>query len=65
MAVAIILALIIALIVCLVLYAQMKSVAEKQDANDYISGSLKLTKQSDVYTHTTRTKTKIEDDKKK
>lgn len=58
--IAILIAVGIALLVCLVLYNQMKSVAEKQDAKDYLSGSLQLTRQSDVYTHTTQTRTKIE-----
>ena len=65
MAIAIILALIIALVVCLVLYSQMKSVAKKQDAKDYISGSLQVTQRSDVYTHTTQTRRKVESGDKK
>lgn len=58
--IAIILAIVIALIVCLVLVSRMKSVAEKKDASDYLSGSLSLTQQSDVYTHTTESRIKIE-----
>lgn len=63
--IAIIIAIVIALLICLGLYNQMKSVAEKQDAKDYLSGKLLLTQQSDVYTHTTKTRTKIERDDKK
>lgn len=65
MAVAIILALAIALIVCLILYFQMKSVAQKQDAKEYISGSLRVTQQSDLYTHTTQSRRKVESNNKK
>ncbi len=63
--IAIIIAVVIALLICLGLYNQMKSVAIKQDAKDYLSGNLTLTQQSDVYTHTTQTRTKIERDDKK
>lgn len=63
--IAIIIAIVIALLICFGLVSQMKSVAEKQDAKDYLSGNLSLTQQSDVYTHTTTTRTKIEKDDKK
>lgn len=65
MALAIILALAIALIICLILYNQMKTVAQKQDAKDYISGSLCVTQKSDAYTHTTQSRRKVESDNKK
>lgn len=64
MTIAIILALVIALVVCLILYFQMKSVAVKEDAKDYISGSLQVTGQSDIYTHTTTSRVKVESNKK-
>lgn len=60
MAVAIILAIVIALIVCLVFYSQMKSVAIKQDAKDYMTGSLNLTQQSDIYINTTTSRVRVQ-----
>lgn len=62
---AILIAVVIAMIVCLVLYNQMKSVAEKTDAKDYLQGNLTLTQQSDVYTRTVTTRRKIERNDKK
>lgn len=60
----IIIAIIIAGVICFLLYSQMKSVGEKTDAKDYLSGNLTLTAQSDIYTHTTRTQRKIEKNNK-
>lgn len=60
----IIIALIIAGIICFLLYSQMKSVGEKTNAKDYLNGNLTLTAQSDIYTHTTKTRRKIEKNNK-
>lgn len=43
-----------------ILTQKMKSVAQAAEAGTYISGDLQLTRQSDFYTHTTETRTKIE-----
>ncbi len=52
--------LIIAAIVVLILRGQMKSVRKAAAANAYITGELKLTQNSDVFTHRTETRRKIE-----
>lgn len=56
----ILIAIVVALLVCFVLYSQMKSVAERDDAQEYLVGGLNITQQSDIYTHTTKTRRKIE-----
>lgn len=53
------LAAVAALIICLAFYGQMKSVASRKDAMEYIKGTLHLTGKSDVFTHTTKTVTRI------
>lgn len=47
--------------VCFILMRNMKTVHQKEEADQYITaGGLRLTKQYDRYTHTTETRTKIE-----
>ena len=61
LAIAIIPALLIAFIACSVMKAKMKSVRMAADADAYTApGSLDLTDATDVYTHTTETRRKIE-----
>lgn len=51
----------IALVVCLILKGQMETVYQKNDAREFIATSgLHLTQQVDQYTHTTKTRRKIE-----
>lgn len=51
----------IAGIVCLLLKRNMKTVRQKAEANAYITaGGLHLTKQYDLYTHTTHVRTKVQ-----
>ncbi len=52
--------LLIAGIVLVVLWAKMKSVAKKTTAEPYISGALQLTEKSDVFSHRTESRRKIE-----
>ena len=57
----IIIPILVALIVCLVFRAQMKTARKQRAAANYIpEGGFVLTKSSDVYTHSTETRTKIE-----
>lgn len=49
--------------VCLVLLRKRKTVRQKTEANGYLTeGGLHLTEQYDRYTHTTETRTKIQED---
>lgn len=51
----------IALVVCLILKINMKTARQKNEAREYIAaGGLHLTQQIDQYTHTTKTRRKIE-----
>lgn len=51
----------IAIVVCLLIRASMNTVHKKRDAREYVApGGLRLTRQTDQYTHTTRTSRKIE-----
>lgn len=52
--------LLIAGVYILILIAKMKSVAKAVEASTYLSGALHLTRDSDRYTHTTKTRRKIE-----
>ncbi len=54
------LSLLIALIVLGILWNKMKSVHVGTDANEYVSGDLKLTEEADIFTHKTVTRRKIE-----
>ena len=51
--------LLIAAVVILILRGQMKSVHKAAAANAYLTGELKLTQNSDVFTHCTETHCKI------
>ena len=53
-------ALVIALLVCTALKAKMKSVYVQARADNYASGSLRLARQTDRFTHRTETRRKIE-----
>ena len=53
----------VSLIICSVLKSGMKNVALKNEANAYSADGLLLTSQQDRYTHTTRTRTKIQSSK--
>ena len=47
--------------ICFMLMRSMKSVRQKAEADTYLTqGGLQLTEQYDRYTHTTKTRTKIE-----
>lgn len=59
-AVVLILPLIVAGIYVAVLTSKMKSVATATDAASYVSSPLHLTQESDIYSHTTRSRRKIE-----
>lgn len=51
---------IIAGIACMIMKGKMKSVAEKEDANAYITqNGVELTNAQDIYTHTTQTRVRI------
>ncbi len=51
----------IALVICLILKSMMKTVHRKAGASEYVAdGGLHLTQQIDQYTHTTKTRRKIE-----
>ena len=52
--------LLIAAVVVLILRGQMKSVRKAAAANAYLTGALTLTQNSDVFTHRTETRRKIE-----
>lgn len=53
-------ALLIAFLVCTALKAKMKSVYVQARADNYASGSLRLARQTDRFTHRTETRRKIE-----
>lgn len=58
--------MVIALIVCLVMNSGMKNVSKQVSAVQYISGDgLQLSKERDIYSHTTETRTKIEKESSK
>ncbi len=52
--------LLIAGVYILILISKMKSVAKAAEASEYVTGALNLTRNSDYYTHTTKTRRKIE-----
>ncbi len=52
--------LLVALIVLGLLWAKMNDVAEKTTADTYVSGALNLTEKTDIFTHRTQTRRKIE-----
>ena len=52
--------LLIAGVYILILISKMKSVAKAAEASEYVAGALNLTRNSDYYTHTTKTRRKIE-----
>ncbi len=56
----VVISLLLALIVCSVMKSRSRSVRKGTEAAAYVSGDLNLTSRSDVYTHTTETRTKIE-----
>lgn len=59
--IAILISCAIALVVCLILKSTMKTARQKSEAREYVAaGGLRLTKQVDQYTHTTKTRRKIE-----
>jgi len=61
-AIIVIIPAIIAFIACTIMKGKMKSVALKTNANDYISRQgVALTDSSDIYTHTTQTRVRIEE----
>lgn len=58
----VVLSVLLALIVCTILKGGSRSVSKGTQAAAYVSGALNLAGQSDIYTHTTETRTKIEPD---
>ena len=63
LAIVILAPLLLAFIVCMIFRAQMKTANIATEAGDYISeGSFVLTRETDRYTHTTRTREKISSD---
>lgn len=54
--------LLVAGIYIMVLSAKMKSVEIAEEASNYMSGELNLTEKSDIYSHTTQSRSKVEDD---
>lgn len=62
--IAIIVSFLVALIICTALKSGMKNVSVKEEAYAYTPEGLSLTERTDRYTHTTKTRTKIESSRK-
>lgn len=55
-----VMSLVVGLVIAVWLLAQSRTKIKASKAEKYISSSLKLTQSSDVYTHTTTTKRKVD-----